>query len=122
MKKLSVLLIAFLLYASAFAVHIKIKKSNGGKNGYNKVTEIHTKRGHTLVCTEPGYEKCAWEFPPKIKDEKNAQHIIEMIDEQIKNGFTGGTLNIESLEIKVKVSKVRIDKNGIISYVAKFDI
>ncbi len=122
MKKLSALLIAFLLYASAFAVHIKIEKSNGGNCGYKKVTESHTANGHDLICSEPGNEKCEWEYPPKVVDGKNAQHILEIIDEQIKNGFKGGTLFIESLKLKVMVSKVTITKDGIISYVAEFDL
>lgn len=104
-----------------FAVHIKIEKKNGGTCGYKNVSETHTPNGHDLLCSEPGNEKCAWEYPPKIVDAKTAQTLIDIIDEQVRNGFTGGILFVESLNIKVSVSKVNINKDGVISYVAEFD-
>lgn len=121
MKKLMLVLSLFFFVSSTYAVHVKIEKKDGGLCGYKKVTETHTANGHDLICSDPGNEKCIWEYPPKLVDGKTAQNIIEIIERQISNGFRGGSLFIETLNIRVQVSEVRFSTDGIASYVAEFD-
>jgi hypothetical protein len=54
-------------------------------------------------------------------DGKTAQTIIDIIEKQISNGFRGGSLFIETLNIRVQVNNVKFSTDGIVSYVAEFD-
>ncbi len=119
-KILFVFGLLFFAYA-AQADHVKIEKKNGGPCGYNKVTESHTANGHDLTCSGSGNEKCTWEYPPKMVDGKPVQSIMEVIEQQITNGFKGGTLYIKTYDLKVEVSGIHVTGTGVIDYVAEFD-
>lgn len=120
MKKI-IYLITILSISLTASADIIISKKGGGQLGYKKVKETHG-TDHTLKCSDPGREKCEWQYPPLVTYSKSVAQIVEIIEHNIlNNGFEGGTLVIEMPEgnLTVIVTEVSISE-GIPSYVAQF--
>lgn len=87
MKKSILVLSLCLLSLSALADGIRIKKRNGGRNGFKTVLETHVNSNHTLDCENKGNTACSFEIPPGLIDFSG---ILSSIEAAIEAGTYSG--------------------------------
>jgi hypothetical protein len=106
MKKLFslIFLLSFLFVSSQGAERIVVNKSGQGPNGYYNVDESHTPEGHTLTCSDPGYDDCGWTVSPTIVGHSQTLYdyyfLVDLAEAQIAIGNLSGTI-IHNNEISI---------------------
>lgn len=105
MKKLffALLVLALGSTITAQARIITIYKFAKGPSGYYTVHESHNGDSHSLSCTDPGNEACAWSTKPLIVTSVKSYDldaVTENVETQIANGTMTGSYTLDN-EISV---------------------
>jgi len=94
-KKILLFTVLFcVLTLFAEATKIKVKKENGGQNGYKNVEETHVGNTHKLKCSDPGRESCTWNQGNSIATTQQLLAIDTFIENQLSDGTYTGTGNL----------------------------
>ena len=95
MKKLTLLALIFFCTFTATFARITVRRS-GSTDGthYDRVSEDHSGKNHTLICSGPGATSCGWTVSPILHSAKGAFTAAEIerwvFETQISNGFLKG--------------------------------
>lgn len=103
--KVLIMLICFLFIATNLDARvIKLNRSGGGENGYDRVRETHedgflffSRDKSTLTCHDPGYTSCDWNIHPSELDgmagyvtKEEIDNLVGYAEDQITSGNNTG--------------------------------